>query len=180
MTNSSHTNDPEAQLDEALASAKGVAPLEQTEENNSESESSLKTDSPVQAELGRTEKTTEDDSQPITYSTGEKGTELDTVLRVPRTGSSVSIPEEIQTPNSTEQPIAGDDITPSEVRFRLFPREQGLPVDAPLPETAGLVLGHFRIEERIGTGGMGAVFRAIDERLQRVVALKVLSPTQLH
>ena len=40
----------------------------------------------------------------------------------------------------------------------------------------GLRLGHFLIEERIGRGGMGAVFRAVDTRLDRVVALKVLSP----
>ncbi|MEM1062217.1 MAG: serine/threonine-protein kinase, partial [Planctomycetota bacterium] len=41
----------------------------------------------------------------------------------------------------------------------------------------GISLGHFTIERRIGRGGMGAVFRAIDARLQRPVALKVLSPS---
>lgn len=41
---------------------------------------------------------------------------------------------------------------------------------------AGVQLGHFTILERIRDGGMGAVFRALDSRLNRVVALKVLPP----
>ena len=39
-------------------------------------------------------------------------------------------------------------------------------------------LGHFQLEQFIGGGGMGAVFRGTDEMLGRTVAIKVLSPQQ--
>jgi DNA-binding beta-propeller fold protein YncE len=47
-----------------------------------------------------------------------------------------------------------------------------------LPEDlgAGSYVAGYRLEERIGQGGMAAVFRAYDQRLDRLVALKVLAP----
>jgi len=49
------------------------------------------------------------------------------------------------------------------------------------PETpiVGQVLGHYRVLEQIGAGGMGLVFRASDQQLERDVAIKVLPPGML-
>jgi eukaryotic-like serine/threonine-protein kinase len=49
------------------------------------------------------------------------------------------------------------------------------------PETpiVGQILGHYCVLEQIGAGGMGLVFRASDQQLERDVAIKVLPPGML-
>jgi eukaryotic-like serine/threonine-protein kinase len=48
-----------------------------------------------------------------------------------------------------------------------------------LPIAIGQILGRYRIEEQIGAGAMGVVYRAYDQRLERELAIKVLVPGTL-
>src|SRR5262249_39914159 len=47
-------------------------------------------------------------------------------------------------------------------------------------QTFGLVLGNYRIVERLGSGGMGVVYKAEHVHMKRAVAIKVLVTTEDH
>ncbi|MFN9718055.1 MAG: serine/threonine-protein kinase [Planctomycetota bacterium] len=79
----------------------------------------------------------------------------------------ISVPEQSRPDVRAEgQPIN------EQYRQRLFPAS-GLSNG----EEAGIRLAHFEIVSRLGSGGMGAVFRAVDLELARDVALKILHPS---
>jgi len=47
----------------------------------------------------------------------------------------------------------------------------------PMPVGVGMIIGFYRIEQQLGEGGMGVVYRATDTKLNRPVAIKFLSET---
>lgn len=47
---------------------------------------------------------------------------------------------------------------------------------AAMPDLSGTEVDHFILERRIGQGGMGEVYRALDTSLNRAVAIKAISP----
>src|SRR5262245_1306361 len=65
-----------------------------------------------------------------------------------------------RTPVLAQYPLAG-----------MHPRDLGRLLE-------GQRLGHFDLQEYVGGGGMGAVFKALDTMLNRIVAVKVLSQEQ--
>ena len=74
-------------------------------------------------------------------------------------------------PSSPEPPTV---VRPSSsTARRLQALSQTGPAVAALPQP-GVLIGTFLLEEAIGAGGMGAVFRAHDAQLDRHVALKLL------
>ena len=87
---------------------------------------------------------------------------------------------------------AGDEALWEEIESLFAQEGYGSPLDRPIwapdvtgynaaapqqmPLAAGVRLGPYEIQSMLGSGGMGEVYRAVDTRLNRTVAIKILKP----
>ncbi len=114
--------------------------------------------------------------QPDSAQSGSpSGSSLDQGFFPPVSGSETVVNPE----GRPDYAPPGESLTPStdpSVWQTLFPTATGEESEIPDPE--GVQLDHFVIQHRIRSGGMGAVFRAHDTRMNRPVALKVMPPHQ--
>jgi serine/threonine protein kinase len=60
------------------------------------------------------------------------------------------------------------------IRSQSIPLVAGIDSFVNMPLASGEQLGHYKIQSLIGKGGMGEVYRALDTKLEREVAIKVL------
>jgi serine/threonine protein kinase len=82
----------------------------------------------------------------------------------------------------TDGPLRDDPGISEENIFGAHSAAPGAPPTL-LPEPGlrpGTRLGRYSIVEKIGAGTMGVVYRAMDEKLERTVAIKMLSAGHLH
>src|SRR5262245_29366680 len=85
-------------------------------------------------------------------------------------GSFLTVPA-VKRPDSTQElnidaPAEGANEADDDLKFLASPRR---------PDSLGR-LSHYEMLQVLGKGGFGIVFRALDDMLQRVVAVKVMAP----
>lgn len=86
----------------------------------------------------------------------------------------VAVPEQLQFQASTDNTVLGRSARDDDEGEALS-ADLSFLQPSTKPESIG-VLGHYEILQLLGQGGFGLVFKAFDEKLHRLVAIKVLNP----
>ena len=93
-------------------------------------------------------------------------------------------PEELYKAATILEPVArkrfldencGDPTVRAEVE-RLLAAEPTKTIHVATALAPGSILGHYTIQNSLGAGGMGVVYEALDQKLHRTVAIKILPP----
>jgi serine/threonine protein kinase len=94
---------------------------------------------------------------------------------VPGSGSGSDAPTLVPLTHlsPSQTPTIADGMTPPP---RRSPRTQGFYTPQPVLETGAVLAQRYEIMQTLGEGGMGAVYKARDLELDRLVALKVIRP----
>ena len=113
------------------------------------------------------------------HSANEASEPIATTAHVPLSERPLVADDENTVISSPEQPrvesrleLISTSAVSDAIRNRLFPSNGVFS-----GEEVGIRLAHFEITGRLGSGGMGAVFKATDLELARDVALKILHPS---
>src|SRR5579864_34386 len=102
------------------------------------------------------------------------------VETLPRRGYRFLVPVTVPTPDrASKLDQAGAQRRPQPSREIKPTAVPATGITATQDPLVGKTLGHYQIAEKIGSGGMGNVYRAHDQHLDREVAIKVLSPGTL-
>ena len=121
----------------------------------------------------RSSHVTPDDGQPVRAADERRGPEDDAAASpgaAPDSVGSTAPPAAVGPHVDSQQTVISKrpPVSPPAFRRAANPFEMGQSLE-------GEKLGHFQLEEFVGGGGMGAVFRATDTMLGRTVAVKVVS-----
>ena len=112
----------------------------------------------------------------VNESSGSNTSGDEEIVSSPTGRESTTSQPLISTVPQTQPPVSDSEKTVISQRPVAAPEE--FYRSMPLAELAGLLEGkqldHFQVEQMIGGGGMGAVFRGRDLRLDRIVAIKVI------
>lgn len=76
--------------------------------------------------------------------------------------------------------VGSDAAEPDDDAYRNAVARVAVLPNGPKAPAAGDTIRDYRLLERIGSGGMGIVFRAVHEKLDRIVALKLVSRLRWH